>query len=202
MPERTRSRPPSPLNADQQLVVRDLATLKAFADPLRVRLLLELSYGPRTVKEVANTLGVRPTRLYYHLRILEKRDLVRVAGRRMVSGIEERSYEATAKGWTIDASLLGGPDVVRAGVIKSMFDVTAAELELVLDREPNALSEDRTVVPTLVFTRLMLSPEDLEELQRRIDAVMVDFASDVPVPGKTEYHAVLAAYRFPKPQAT
>ena len=202
MPERTRSRAPQPLNADQQLIVRDLATLKAFADPLRVRLLLELTYGPRTVKEVANTLGVRPTRLYYHLRILEKRDLVRVVGRRMVSGIEERSYEATAKGWTIDASLLGGPDVVRAGVIKSMFDVTAAELELVLHREPDALSEDRKVVPTLVFTRLMLSPEDLEELQRRIDALMVDFASDVPAPGKTEYHAVLAAYRFPTPQAT
>jgi DNA-binding transcriptional ArsR family regulator len=198
---RVRARSTKAPIGEEQYVVRDLETLKAFADPLRVRLLLEVSYGPRTVKEVAQTLGVGPTRLYYHLRILEKRKLVRVAGRRMVSGIEERRYEATAKGWTIDPSLVG-PDIVRTGVVKSMFDVTAAELELVLDTEPDALGEDRSIIPTLVFTRLMLSPDDLEEFQRRMDAVMVDFASDVPVPGKTEYHAVLAAYRLPKPRTS
>lgn len=192
------SRTTKPTTAEDQYVVRDLDTLKAFADPLRIRLLIELSLGAQTVKEVARTLGVGPTRLYYHLRILEKRKLVRVAGRRMVSGIEERSYDATAKSWTIDPSLLG-PDIVRAGVVKSMFDVTAAELEMVLDSEPNALGDDRTVVPTLVFTRFMLSPEDLEELQRRVDSLMEDFASHVPISGKTEYHAVLAAYRLPRP---
>jgi DNA-binding transcriptional ArsR family regulator len=184
---------------DDQFIVRDLETLKAFADPLRVRFLLELSYGPRTVREVAEVLRVRPTRLYYHLRILQKHELVRVVGRRMVSGIEERSYEATARGWTIDPSLMG-PDIVRTGIVKSMFDITAAEVELVLDAEPNALGDDRSVMPSLVFTRLMLSDDDREELQRRIDSVMLDFASDVPIPGKTEYHAVLAAYRFPGPK--
>lgn len=198
----TRSPEPRGPQADDQFVVRDLATLKAFADPLRIRFLLEFTYGPRTVKEVAKALGVGPTRLYYHLRILQKHKLVRVARRRMVSGIEERTYEATAKGWTVDSALLG-PDIARTGIVKSMFDVTAAELELVLDHDPEAWGEDTTAIPMLVFTRLMLAPDEVAEVRERLSAVMRDFASDEPtLPGKTEYHAVLAAYRLPRPEAT
>ncbi|HYZ93800.1 MAG TPA: helix-turn-helix domain-containing protein [Actinomycetota bacterium] len=195
----TEARSARRLSDDDQFVIKDLETLKALADPLRVRFLLELTYGPRTVKDVAKALGVRPTRLYYHLRILEKHGLVRVAARRMVSGIEERSYETTARSWTFDKSLMAA-DIVRTGIVKSMFDVTAAELELVLDREPDALGDDRSIVPTLVFTRLLLDPDDLEEFVRRMDSVMEDFSSDVPIAGKTEYHAVLAAYRLPRPE--
>ena len=183
----------------EQFVIRDLATLKAFADPLRLRLLLELARGRRTVKEVATALGVGPTRLYYHLRILQKHRLVRVAGRRKVSGIEERSYEATAKGWTLAPSLLGA-DVVRAGVVSALFEMTAAEVEIVLRSHPDRpLDERSAAIPVFAHTRLMLSDEDVEDLRERLSAVMEDFGSDDPIPGKAEYHAVLVAYRFPGP---
>src|SRR5260370_41285038 len=87
--------------ADDRFVVSDLPTLKALAEPLRMRLLLDLDERPKTVKELAASLDVPQTRLYYHVRILESCGLLRVAGRRIVSGIEERHYASTAKNWTI-----------------------------------------------------------------------------------------------------
>jgi hypothetical protein len=178
-------------------IVEDVATLKAFTDPLRVRLLIEFTDEPKTVKQAAAALGVGATRLYYHVRILLKHKLIRVAGRRMVSGIEERRYLATAKSWNVNSPKLASA-AMRTGVFKAMFDMTAAELEIVLRDESTPLGEPGSAVPTLAFTRLMLSPEEVEELQRRLEQIMLDFGSDRPVKGKQEYHAVLAAYRMPR----
>ena len=72
---------------DETHVLDTVERLKAMADPIRIRFVLELLDGPRTVREVAEALDVPPTRLYYHLRILERHGLVKVANRRMVSGM-------------------------------------------------------------------------------------------------------------------
>src|SRR5437870_4212224 len=87
------ARKPAPAD-DVPHILDTVERLKAMADPIRIRFVLELLDGPRTVREVAEALDVPPTRLYYHLRILERHGLVKVANRRMVSGIEERSYRA------------------------------------------------------------------------------------------------------------
>src|SRR5436190_15869195 len=87
--------------------------LKAVADPIRIRLILELLDGKRTVKELAEALGVPPTRLYYHVKILERHGLIEVANRRMVSGIEERTYRAASKDWTVT------PDITISALYES-----------------------------------------------------------------------------------
>jgi DNA-binding transcriptional ArsR family regulator len=52
---------------ETQFVIEDVATLKALADPLRLRLMNLLATHPRTVKELASIVGVPQTRLYYHV---------------------------------------------------------------------------------------------------------------------------------------
>src|SRR5438552_14035615 len=101
------------------------------ADPIRIRFILELGEGPRTVKEVAEALGVPPTRLYYHLKILEREGLVRVANRRMVSGIEERTYEAVAEFWSVPPSMAAAA-LYESGALGALFDLVRAEIEVVL----------------------------------------------------------------------
>ncbi|MBX6342634.1 MAG: helix-turn-helix transcriptional regulator [Thermomicrobiaceae bacterium] len=83
--------------APDVFVIRDLETLRAVSDPLRLRLFELLRGGPRTVKQLAAALDLPPTRLYYHVGQLEAHGLVRVVDTRVVSGIIEKRYQATAQ---------------------------------------------------------------------------------------------------------
>jgi len=181
----------------EPLVISDAGTLKAVAEPLRIQILMELSPGPKTVKEIAADLDVPPTRLYYHFKILERAGLIRVAGRRMVSGIEERSYAATASSWTT------APDatdtIVASGIIDGLLGVVRAELELALRSKPGVpVGEPSSPVPALSLTRLALSEAEVREVQERIESIMEDFGEegDAPV-GKRIYHMLFAGYRGP-----
>jgi DNA-binding transcriptional ArsR family regulator len=67
---------------------------RALADPLRLRLLEALWLGPRSVKELAEAVGLPPDRLYYHLRQLEQAAIVEVSGYRPLPGGKvERLYQ-------------------------------------------------------------------------------------------------------------
>lgn len=76
--------------------VDDLDTLKVIADPLRLRL-RELLYKPKTVKQIASALDLPPTKLYYHVNLLEKHGLIVIVDTRVVSGIIEKHYQASAR---------------------------------------------------------------------------------------------------------
>jgi len=47
-----------------------------------------------TAKEFARTVGVSPTKIYYHLNMLEQHDLVQIRDTRVVNGIIEKHYGA------------------------------------------------------------------------------------------------------------
>ena len=185
-----------PIDEDP-LVITDASTLKALAEPTRIQILLELADGPKTVKEVAGALGVSVTGLYYHFKILERAALIRVSARRMVSGIEERSYEATAKGWAPapePASSLAG-----SGIVDALLEVVRAELELALGAQTSApLGDAASPVPVMSFTRLALTEEQVAKVQKHIEDVMVEFGeTGTPPPGTRLYHAMFAAYQAP-----
>jgi len=182
----------------ETLVIRDAETMKALGEPTRLQILLELSNDPKTVKEVAAELGVGPTKLYYHFKILERAHLIRVAGRRMVSGIQERRYVSTAKSWT------PAPDqtqnLVQSGVIGAMLGLVEAELDLALEAQPEGpLGEVGSTVPVMSLTRLALSEEEVAEVQRRIDSVMIDYATTGPraPEGKRLYGMLFVGYQVP-----
>jgi DNA-binding transcriptional ArsR family regulator len=78
--------------------VDEASTLKALADPIRLkilRVLMESAGLPvLSVKELAEQLGEPQTKLYRHVKVLETAGLIRVAATRLVSGIVEQRYQA------------------------------------------------------------------------------------------------------------
>lgn len=85
--------------------ITDLETLKVVTDPLRLNILNLLRGEPRTVKELASALHLSQTKLYYHIGLLEEHQLIRVTDTRLVSGILEKQYQATAYKLTVDRTL-------------------------------------------------------------------------------------------------
>ena len=173
--------------------IEDVPTLKAVAEPQRMRLLMLLDEGDLTVKEIAARLGVPPTRLYYHVRILENHGLLRVASTRMVSGIEEKRYAATATSWTISDDLLGSPAV--SDVLKAMFDLARVELMLALAAGGPPPGDAAGAVPVLTSTKAYLSADEMDLFTRDMHELIEKYTTSQPRPGTNEYHAVFTMYR-------
>lgn len=109
----------------ETFVVEDLDTLKVLADPLRLKI-LELVETPRTVKQVAASLDLPPTKLYYHINQLEKHGLIVVVETRIVSGIIEKHYQVAAHRIEVAEYLLSPGEVdTHEGLtmtVNSMFE--------------------------------------------------------------------------------
>lgn len=116
-----------------EMVITDVEQLKAISDPLRLQLLERISGEPGrgwTAKELAEELDTKQTKLYHHLSLLEERGFIRVAATRVVSGIQEKRYGATARSFRVDRSLLTGADseVAMAGALDAIFDKARGEI--------------------------------------------------------------------------
>ena len=192
-----KKRPPPDLDVH---VLDTVDRLRALADPLRIKFLMELAKQPATVKEVAEELGVPPTRLYYHLKILERHGLVRVANRRMVSGIEERTYEAVAENWSVPPSMAAAA-IYETGALGALFDVVRAEIEVVLQGSPDVPVEDPGApLKAMAITEFELSPDEVEEALRLFGEFLDRYAvlpERTPQKNKERYNMFYALYRTP-----
>lgn len=184
-------------------VISDVETLKAISDPVRLRILETMVTAADeawTVKRLAKALGTNTTKLYHHINILEERDLIRVAGTRVVSGIIETSYRISAMSIRLDRSLLSG---AGADVRSSVHDVLAVVFDSVRDEIERGLasgmvkSEDDPLRELLVRGLTMLHPDRAAELRRRLRELLEEFDTDDPSkvePGAVPFGYLLAIY--------
>lgn len=112
-------------------IVDDLETLKVLSDPLRLRI-RELMAKPATVKQVAAKLDLPPTKLYYHINLLEKHALIVLVDTRLVSGIVEKHYQISSYRLQLAKQLLSASeDPEGEGLslaINSIFESTRNDL--------------------------------------------------------------------------
>jgi DNA-binding transcriptional ArsR family regulator len=87
-------------------VIDDTAAAAAALDPLRLRLLAEMS-EPRSAAALASRIGVPRQKVNYHLRTLEAHGLVREVDRRRWGGLTERLLVATAASYVVSPAALG-----------------------------------------------------------------------------------------------
>jgi len=95
--------------------ITGLSQLKALSDPLRQRILDGFSAKPATTRQVAVSLGEKPTRLYHHVDLLEQAGLIKLIETRPNRGTVEKYYQATARKFAIAQNLLAGAS--RAGEV-------------------------------------------------------------------------------------
>lgn len=113
-----------PFIPQDEIVIRDVETMKVVADEQRLKILKALR-EPATVKEIAAALGSNNTRLYYHVRMLEQHGLIQVVGINIESGIVEKSYQATARRILIRNPILAGAELPAASAVaiyRNLFD--------------------------------------------------------------------------------
>ena len=201
---------PAPLAGDHY-VIGDLETLKVIADPTRLKILqlLETPDGPRTVKLIGAALKLPPTKLYYHINLLEERGLIRVASTRVVSGIIEKQYEAVATHFTVDQALLT-PTMREAG---ESFDILlgaaldSVKIEIRAGIDGGLIVTDKEAGPAhhrlfVANQGLELTPARARAFRKRVEALLHEF--EAPAAGESgepvESFTILMAF-YPVHQA-
>lgn len=190
----TRRREPA-----SELVITDVEQLKAFSEPFRLRIVEVMAddpIRPWTAKELAERLEVKQTKLYHHLKLLEQHGIIGVAATRMVSGIQERSYQVSARGFRVDRKLLTGAESSSAmsGALDAIFEKTRAEIMEGLASgviDPAADDGQRRRMG-LWSTHMRLSPASVRRVMRLIEKLAeVDTHPD---PDGDEYGLVVGFY--------
>ena len=135
---------------------------KALSHPLRVRILRLCTQHELTNKELADRLGQDPGTVLYHVRkLVDAGFLVPAPVRTGPSGALEKPYRSSGKSWWLSDPLGGN------GVDRYLPPIEAFQEEL-RDAGPGA-------VETFERFALHLSPEQLEELDLRIVAILDEY---------------------------
>jgi DNA-binding transcriptional ArsR family regulator len=190
-----------PRPADQ-LVITDLETLKVISDPLRIRIVDLLRQAPATVKALASRLQLTPRSLYYHINLLERHGLVRVVSTRLVSGILEKRYQATAYLFMFkDIEKSAGGAQGTEAMMSSFLRITDEEIRDSLRAGRLSLDMHAPVAARLTWNwhLLELPPERAEEFAGRLERLIEEYqappAAATP-PDETRTYRLLCTF-FP-----
>jgi predicted ArsR family transcriptional regulator len=154
------------------------AEARALASAVRIRILRLCLDRALTNKEIAERLGANPATTLHHVRTLvDTGFLAPQPTRRGARGSREVPYLATGKSWTLDV----GESGVRGGR-EAMLDAFLAEARLV--------DLDRVDMSRL---GLRLTEDNFHELQRRIQAILDEYA-DRPRDADGRAYSVFVAY--------
>lgn len=189
-----------------RFVIEDLETLRVMADPLRGQIYEILLNKPANVRQVAEQLGLAPSRLYYHFNMLEKCGLLRVVETRMVSNIQEKLYRSAAYELEIAPGLLdfrteqGKQSIADLSV--NTLDVTRDDLVRSLQARAYLLEQGAVEKPrSIIITRLLASipDEQADEFHSRLKALLKEFsdADKTGQPGAPEQQFALTIAFYP-----
>lgn len=176
--------------------------LKLLAEPTREFIFNALVTEARTATELAQLLECPTTRLYHHLKLMEKHELIVVVAERLVSGILERRYRATARRLRLDRSVFGD-DVLGNERLETLLAYNFDQARADIVRSHAAGLIDLGLKPpaakALMAYRhvLKLTPADRDRLLQRLHDFYQEYErlSHQPPPEQGEFVGLmLAAY--------
>ena len=182
----------STANISDVFTITDIGTLKAVSTPFRQNLMRLMADRPRTVKDMAEDLGMPPSRLYYHLNQLFEHEIIRVAKTQIVSGIVEKHYQLSARMFRVDRSLLApGSDLEAASieaVLASTLDATEKEIRQgveagVIDMRKKAPEPGATFIGHAIVS---LSPEHYSDFLQRLYDLYLEFEKIASAPDQED----------------
>ena len=164
------------------MIVQDLETLKILADPLRSQILEILAPAKLTINQMAEKLGFTPSKLYYHINLLEKHGLIQEVDRIVKANIIEKVYWITAYECKMDHDLFNfstpeGQESVMTAMV-TPINSTREDMLRSLEARATALDQGAEEHPrqVVIFREVRkMSDETADRFAERIKEVLEDF---------------------------
>lgn len=165
------------------------AIRRALSDSLRLRIYETLQARPRTARELAQALGHKANRLYYHLRILEEAGLIGEAGRDVSGRMVERIFKAN--GLPGDTRPIGqGDPEDRSVFFGSLLEATRSELVETVVAQSQGLERNLRVSRSTLRT----TPAGFADMVRGIARLRDEALKSAGEPDAADYRLAYALY--------
>lgn len=169
---------PAPANGTDRRAATD-AERKALASVIRLRILRLCLYEPLTNKQIAERLDRNPASVLHHVRSLVLQGFLAAEPVRPgPRGSKEVPYRATGKSWRLDF----GTSVGQNTMLRTFFDEVAL------------VPEDQVASARL---GLQLSEKDMTEMNRKLQAVLGEYAAKPHDPSGKRVSLFLALHPEP-----
>ena len=129
---------------------------KAFSNPMRIRM-LEYLGTPRTVKQIAGEMGMRPHTLYHHIKVLQECGIVELVGSEKLKGSIEKKYYQLAKEYLSQAN----PDITASKEIICFARAVSAEQRDAMPSADQPAIESNSLVT--------IRSEDASRIKEKLD---------------------------------
>ncbi len=154
--------------------IDDPRLIKAFAHPLRIRILGIFENQTASPSEIAEQLGVPLGNVSYHVRILADYGLIKLVRRTPRRGAIEHHYEAVGRLRITDGAWNQAPEIVKEALLRSTLGqvsdfVNAAAVAGGFDREDAHLSRSPLVLDERGFKALAKECLKLYDRARAIE---------------------------------
>jgi DNA-binding transcriptional ArsR family regulator len=155
--------------------IDDPRLVKAFAHPLRIRILGIFENQTASPSEIADQLGVPLGNVSYHVRILADYGLIKLVRRTPRRGAIEHHYEAVGRLRITDGAWNQAPEIVKEALLRSSLGqvsnfVNAAAVAGGFDRDDAQLSRSPLVLDERGFKALAKEVQKLYDKARTIEA--------------------------------
>jgi DNA-binding transcriptional ArsR family regulator len=185
------------LNAVGDVILTDPRAMRALADGSRLALHDALRRrGAATVRDLAVLLDSQPREIVEHLEALEEVGLVE----RLERGVEEGPTTWTAIGKGIYFEIpegAEGQDAARQLSRTMLLQSIDLPRRWVSDEEPQ-LTLEWARAAGLLNVRLLLTPEELRDIQAELERVLEPYLTRPPVASEGTSHVRLLSYFMPE----
>jgi DNA-binding transcriptional ArsR family regulator len=171
---------------DDVYVLKELEQLKALSDPLRLSVLGETIAHPVTIAEVAERLGEKPRKLYYHFTELERLGLIQVVETRQKGNLIEKRYRAVAQFISVDWTLFNQSVEGQEYLVKkvtTMLHNSALDFQRLI--QSGCLDPEQMDLIWPLHSVMRLQEADIPEFRQRLRSLLEEFrdrASDAEKP--------------------
>ena len=152
--------------------VLDKSQLQCLASAVRLDIVDHLAaYGVMAIKELATSIGKKPSAIYHHLKMLEEVGLIHEAGTRVVNRKSEKLYMTPSRRMRLSKALA---DEANAGVMNDIVSVLCRQTDRDFSRGADGASVRRSGPhQNLRFFRLVNRPSaaGIKEINAKLDEI-------------------------------
>lgn len=185
----------------ERIVLDGLDALKVYFDPMRQKIIHQMISEAKTVQQIAESLDVPFTRLYYHINLLEKHNIIHVVDTRAMSGaVEEKYYQVAAYQFIVPRKMLNFNSPEHEAslnvFLSAMLDETADDIRHSVQTERIDMELESPHPDSLLIRRgLMRMPrEKISDFQEELLNLIKRYQAEPAEEEDSYYGVTIAVY--------
>lgn len=141
---------------------------RLLADPIKLRIIQEMALSAHTTKQVAESLGEKPTRLYRHVEALREAGLIELVAEKQKRGTVEKYFLAVARRFEIHPDLFSPPGEEGSALLDELLGSTYSEMRSAIEEIRTHPAEDKELEACFLRLSVQATEDDIKDLRKQL----------------------------------